>query len=139
MELADKIYDRVTELSVAGDELAAESMYGYAAEKYMEALRLLPLPAVQWEAAGWLLTALGDVSFLAGKFSEAADYLYQALNCPATQDNPFVHLRLGQSLLGQADLQSAEQHLLKAYMLGGDEIFESEDPVYFNTIKKIIQ
>ncbi len=47
----------------------------------------------------WLNTSLGDAHYLLDDFDTAAQFLWDALNCPDGFSNPFVHLRLGQCLL----------------------------------------
>jgi hypothetical protein len=44
--------------------------------------------------------------------------------------NPFIHLRLGQSLFEQGDMERAESELLQAYMLAGKDIFSEDDTKY---------
>ncbi|MDJ0969985.1 MAG: hypothetical protein QNJ06_08785 [Kiloniellales bacterium] len=53
--------------------------------------------------------------------------------------NLFVRLRLGQAqfVLGQLD-RSADE-LARAYMGGGSEIFEEEDPKYWDFIRSKLQ
>jgi len=40
--------------------------------------------------------------------------------------NPFIHYRLGQSLLQQQNEEAGIGHLLEAYMLDGEDIFLAE-------------
>ena len=44
---------------------------------FQQAWDLLPEPAVQWEAATWILAALGDVYFLSGDYEAARAYLQE--------------------------------------------------------------
>jgi len=54
--------------------------------------------------------------------------------CPAAIGNPFIHLRRGQVLFEQGEMEAAVQELLRAYMRGGDEIFSEDDPKYFRLL-----
>ena len=46
-------------------------------------------------------------------------------------DQPVVpHLRLGQALLEQGEQDRAADELIRAYMGGGPELFERDDPKY---------
>lgn len=110
-----------------------------AGELFHRALGLVPPPLTQWDAAIWLLTALGDVLFLQGRFVEAHGPLVQALACPGAAANPFIHLRLGQTCLEIGDEECANDHLARAYMAGGDEIFDDEDPKYHAHIRALLR
>lgn len=105
--------------------------------KYNEALDLVPSPKEDWEASTWTYTALGDAYFLKSHFKEASNFFYDALNCPGGIENPFINLRLGQSLFELNQLDKSKEFLLRAYMLEGTEIFDDEDPKYFEIIRNI--
>jgi hypothetical protein len=86
-----------------------------------------------------LYTALGDISFLLQSYEETVDYMYDAINCPDGFGNPFIYLRLGESLFETGgDVNRIKDYLMKAYMLAGTEIFEGEDEKYFEVIKDIV-
>lgn len=138
-ELDAGIHTRIVALCGEGDAFAEAQDFDYALARYREALALLPGPPHEWEAATWIFTAIGDVLFQSGNFYEARDVLMQALLCPAGVDNPFVHLRLGQACLELEDHHCAEDHLTRAYMAGGDEIFDGEDSKYQSYIRKLLR
>ncbi len=106
---------------------------------YLRALELLPQPVHQWEAATWLFTALGDVLFLQRNYLEARESLKAAMHCPRAIGNPFIHLRLGQVNYELNELARAKDELARAYMGGGDEVFEGEDPKYRLHIEEIVR
>lgn len=137
-ELNDEVYDRITELSDEGNELAEKESFEGAVAKFTEALELLPSPKTDWEAAMWLYASIGDMYWLLGRYEEAANCLFDALNCPGGFENPFVHLRLGESLCESGRGEKAREHLLQAYLLDGEDVFADEDPKYFGIIKDII-
>lgn len=74
-------------------------------------------------------------TFLSGHFAYGVGAFEQALSCPRGFSNPFIHLRLGQCHLEQADLDMAAEHLARAYMLEGKEIYAREDAKYFEFLK----
>jgi tetratricopeptide (TPR) repeat protein len=137
-ELDDKTYTEIQRLSKLGNELADEEKYSEAIEKYSQAYALLPEPKKDWEASTWLLASIGDMHFELKNYKKTVSAMYDALNCPAGIENPFIYLRLGESLLEINDLKNARENLLRAYMLEGEEIFENEDAKYLNSIKDII-
>src|SRR5690606_10985500 len=113
-------------LSEAGNECCDEEDYEGAIENWQQALALLPEPRQDWEAATWLYASLGDAYYQSDAYDMARDILYEALNCPEGQANPFIHYMLGKSLL-RLDNERAVDVLLRAYMLDGTDIFDSDD------------
>lgn len=138
MELSDHVHERVQALSAQGDASAEQGRYHEALEKYVEALGLLPEPTTDWEAATWLLAAIGDAHFLAGDYEHARAALSDAMHCPDAIGNPFLHLRLGQSQFELGNLERAEDELTRAYMGAGPSIFKHEDPKYFEYLKSVL-
>lgn len=132
--LETHIHERIQSLCATGDELADEDDFAAAIALYREAWALLPEPRTQWEAATWILAAIGDANFLSGDFAAGRDTLAMAMHCPDAIGNPFLHLRLGQCQFELGDLARAADELARAYMGGGSEIFD-EDEKYFAFLK----
>jgi tetratricopeptide (TPR) repeat protein len=122
-----------------GDALAAQRRYPDAVDLYRRAWSLLPEPKEVWSAATWLLVAIADAQFLSLEFASAADTLESAKFCPGAIGNPFVHLRLGQSLLETGNRDRALDELTRAYMGGGREIFEEDDPKYLAALATVLK
>jgi tetratricopeptide (TPR) repeat protein len=137
-ELDQATHEQVVSLASEGDSLLEAGELSAALNTYLQALELLPEPVHQWEAATWLLTALGDVLFLQGNYLEAQNSLHEALHCPGAVGNPFIHLRLGQINYELQEPVRAKDEFVRAYMGGGDEVFEGEDPKYKQCIKEIL-
>ena len=133
-ELPDKVYERIQVLSNKGDTLAEECNYPAALEQYWAAWDLLPEPKTNWQAATWLLGAIGDANFLGGDYTAGRDNLSLAMRCPDAIGNPFLHLRLGQCQFELGNLDRAADELSRAYMSAGDSIFEDEEK-YFTFLK----
>ncbi len=134
--LDDETYVQLTRLSVEGNQLVDLSQYDQARKKFMTAVNLLPNPKNKWDAALWLYASIGDTYLFEEKFKEASENFYNALNCPDGQESAFVHLRLGQSFYELDYQKKAKEHLLKAYMLDGNEIFREEEKKYFDFLQK---
>jgi tetratricopeptide (TPR) repeat protein len=130
MELEGDLYRRVKRLSEQGNRHMEAEAWDKAVSIFDEALELLPEPKNQWEAALWLHASIGDACFMKGDFARAKEALFDALNCPDGNGNPFVLIRLGEVLLELGDTERAKEYLLRAYMLEGKGIFEAEDPKY---------
>jgi tetratricopeptide (TPR) repeat protein len=104
-----------------------------------EALNLLPEPRQQWNAAGWLLVGMGECAFRLGQWEAAVGPLQDAMICPGTLGNPWVHLRLGQVRYELDEKDRAADELARAYMGGGREVFEGEDPKYFGLVERVLK
>ena len=97
MELTDEIYNNILELTETGDEYYEKGELRKAEKAYLEALELLPEPKDDWEAGTWIYTALGDVYLEEQDYLKAKEVLYDALNCPNSQ-NPYIYYNLGIAL-----------------------------------------
>jgi tetratricopeptide (TPR) repeat protein len=133
-ELSDATYARIRALCDKGDSLAKEGDYSSALTRYWEAWDLLPEPKTEWDAATWILAALGDANFMASDFEAGKDNLSLAMHCPEAIGNPFLHLRLGQCQFELGNLNQAADELTRAYMGGGAGIFEGAEK-YFAFLK----
>ena len=139
-ELPAAIYERITHLSALGDVLAREKKYDDAIKRYQEAWDLLPEPKTAWKAASWLLTAIGDANFFSNRFDTCIEVFGRAIvHGVGGLGNPFLHLRLGESLFERGRLGEAADELMRAYMGGGADIFGTEDPKYLQYLKTIAQ
>ena len=134
-KLPKELSELVDGLCRQGDQFAGMEQYDDAIEKYGQAWDLLPEPRDQWAAATWILISAGDAHFRMKEYGEANDLLLDALNYPDGEANPFLYLRLGQSLLELGQLDDAADALEEAFRLGGAELFADEDPRYIGFVK----
>lgn len=125
--LSEEIHGRIKMLCADGDSFARDADYPTALSKYWAAWDLLPEPQTQWEAATWILAAIGDANYWIGDFVAGCENLSLAMHCPNAIGNPFLHLRLGQCQFELGNLDRAADELSRAYMAGGSELFEGED------------
>lgn len=130
-----------SELNLQIRHQCAEGYARYDQGAFKDALRLfyqawllLPKPQTDYEAAGWVLTAIGDTYFRMSQYEQGREALESALYCPRADESPFVHLRLGQCLWELLHPESAQSHLLQAYAIGQVEIFAAEDQKYYVAI-----
>lgn len=134
-ELSHDTHERIKKLSADGDALAEAGRYPDALTKYWAAWDLLPEPQTDWDAAIWLLAAIGDANFLGGDFNAGRDNFSLAMHCPGAIGNPFLHLRLGQCQLELGNEERAADELARAYMAEGHQIFADQDPKYLAFLK----
>jgi tetratricopeptide (TPR) repeat protein len=134
-KLPKEISQIVDDLCRKGDHFAGMEQYDDALEKYGQAWDLLPEPRNQWPAATWILMSAGDAHFRMKEFDEGADLLWDAIEFPEGDSNPFLHLRLGQCLLELGQMNEAANVLEEAFRTGGEELFADEDPKYLGFVK----
>lgn len=122
-----------------GNELFEEEKYLQAISIWLEGLNSLNKPLNMQSEAVWFQTSIADAYFMLGEYEKAYPYLWDAKSNISGEGytNPFVVLRLGQCSfeLGKDD---AVEYLIRAYMLAGKDIFESEDEKYFDQIINLI-
>ncbi|MBP6896866.1 MAG: tetratricopeptide repeat protein [Gammaproteobacteria bacterium] len=134
-DLPSAIHADIKQICADGDALAEQRLYKEAIATYNKAWVLLPAPQADWESSTWILAAIGDACFLGGFFVSGSEAMEYAMRCPSGFGNPFLHLRLGQSALERGQNEVAAEHLARAYMLEGKEIFALDDPKYFAFLK----
>jgi tetratricopeptide (TPR) repeat protein len=129
--LDEATHATIRNLCAKGDELVLQKQFEKAFCFYRDALNLVPKPVEEWEATTWILVAIGDLYFLAGKIEKAVGAFEDAVRCPGGLGNPFIHLRLGECHFELGNQDRAADELTRAYMGGGKQIFEKEGPKYF--------
>ena len=138
-ELDEATFQALTRLSEEGNNWFEEGKYPEALEHYRRALQMIPKPLEEWEASTWVLAGIADCLFLMRDYDQAAVYLEQVLGCPGAFGNEFIHLRIGQTALERGEEALAKEHLARAYMGGGQEIFEGEDPKYLHFLRRFMK
>jgi len=133
--LSEELNKKIEQLVAEGNVLVDEDDYVSALDKFEDALDLIPNPKNSWEEALWIYASIGDMQVFTEDYESAAENFFNALNCPDAQQNSFLHLRLGQALFELDDKEKALDHLLKAYDIDGEEIFDDEDHKYFEYLK----
>lgn len=130
----DKILDRIDQLSEEGNAYCDEEKYSEAIRVWSEALLLIPQPQHVHAESLWLEASIGDAYFLEDDFENALTHFENAKRniIENAYENPFIMLRLGQCFLEAQNHESAQEYLLRAYMMEGKEIFEEESPKYFD-------
>ncbi|TQV73450.1 tetratricopeptide repeat protein [Exilibacterium tricleocarpae] len=136
--LASQTATRIKSLCAQGYEHYDTQDYKGALRVFYQAWLEVPKPQTDWIEAGWVLTAIGDTYFRLNQFHQAREALNSALHCPQAEGNPFIHLRLGQSLLEQGDIGNARRELHRAYNVGGTAIFEREPEKYLAAIRDVV-
>ena len=133
--LSDEVHGQIKTLCSTGDALAKAEKFPAALKFYWQAYDLLPEPKTDWEAATWILAAIGDANFLSGDYQAGRDNLTTAMHGPDAIGNPFFHLRLGQCQYELGNQDRAADELARAFLLEGEALFAEEDPKYLEFVK----
>lgn len=128
----DQTLDRIDQLSEEGNIQCDEGNYQAAIRVWTEALDLVPSPQHVHAESLWLEASIGDAFFLLDDFDNALFHFEKAKQniIENAYENPFIMLRLGQCYLEDNNSESAQEYLLRAYMMEGRDIFEDESPKY---------
>lgn len=137
-KLDDSVHQRILQLSKAGDKWLAAGDYSMAIAQFSAAFALVPEPYQEWDASLWLLTALGEAHYFAGEYELARVALTSVMHVPGAIGNAFVHLRLGQVQFELGNTRQAADELVRAYMGGGEALFEQEDEKYFAFLRAFL-
>lgn len=129
-ELDEVTHAALLEAAAEGDAHAAAGRYRDAVVTYNKGWELIPAPKTDWEASTWILAAIADAAFRGRLFKSARQALDYAMRCPDAIGNAFLHLRRGQVLFEQGELDGAADELIRAYMAGGPELFDEEPAKY---------
>jgi len=138
-ELNEEAYSRIKRLCAEGDALVGQRQFEKAFGCYRHALNIVPKPVEEWEATTWILAAIGDLYFTEEKTEKALSAFEDAVRCPGGLGNPFIHLRLGQCYFELGKQDRAADELTRAYMAGGLEILENENPKYLQFLLTILK
>jgi hypothetical protein len=137
-QLDDRTHQEITRLCQEGDRLVDRGDDAAALDRYYAAWDLVPADKENWEAATWILAAVGEVYFRHRKHDKALHSFQMAVRCPGGLGNPFIHLRLGEIRFDLGEFPAAGDELTRAYMGGGEEIFANEDRKYLDYLHTIL-
>jgi tetratricopeptide (TPR) repeat protein len=138
-ELSEETHSQIARLCERGDQLAENGVFDEALKLYNAALALLPEPKSDWEATLWIYAAIGDSQFLSRDYASAKTTFVEAITEHGGVGNPFLHLRLGQSLFELDEKDAAAEELTRAYGLEGAELFEEDDVKYLDFLRTKIE
>ncbi|MCC9602286.1 hypothetical protein LOC67_17160 [Stieleria sp. JC731] len=133
--LDDDVDEQVQDELERGNDLMEGSDFQSALEAFGNALERLPEPQTEYDYALHAYCGMGDAHFLLGNFAKCVSAFESAQKCDGGIGNPFVHLRLGQAYMQEGNSSQAADHLMRAYMAEGPEIFSDEDPIYLEFLK----
>ena len=123
MELNDQVYDRIVRLCNEGDTFVEKGKDDKAIESYIICSGFGSVTEDRLGNKYMDLYSIRRYLFLNREYEKAKSNLYNARNCPDGISNPFILLRLGESLFECGELDKAREYLLRAYILEGYKLF----------------
>jgi hypothetical protein len=139
-ELADELHERIEARCTRGDAFARSRQFAEAIREYDAAWELLPEPKASWEAALWILAAIGDAHLRSGDWWACRKVLQEALKgCAGAVENLFIRLRLGQSLFELGEMREATNWMALAFLMEGKRLFAAEEPKYLAFLQEQLQ
>ena len=130
--ISTELQAEIDRLCALGDTHADRDRFPDALGLYWQAWDLLPEPKIDCEAATWILAAVGDANFLGRDYEAGVDNLSTVMHCPGGIGIPFLHMRLGQCQFELGDYARAIDELNRAFVGGGEDLFDDEDPKYLD-------
>lgn len=134
IDVSSEVIDIVNE----AEDLMSEMKYKEAIKLYEKAFKSLQYPVQDFLNILYIQEGMGEAYFYLGEYEKVVEILSKIYITPYGEetDDPNVLLRLGQSLIEIGELEQGKEVLLKAYAIGGRDIFNEEDPKYYHLIKR---
>ncbi len=133
-ETLEQAIDRLCD---EGEAFFAQDDYLKALDIYKNAWELLPDRKEDHDMSTWITAAIGEAYFLLQDFKNSAEWFRRGMLCSDGFANPFILLKYGVSEYELGDMHTANEYLLRAYMLEGEAIFANEDGKFFDLVKKM--
>ena len=130
-----EVTDEIERLFAEGEEFTDAEQDSDALIRFRAAWDLLPEPKDEQPPAVRILAAIADCHFYLGNWEECRRAVQHAFRCGAEVDNPFLRLRLGQSLYELGGEQEAANWLVPVYLQEGRKPFEDEEPKYLQFVR----
>jgi hypothetical protein len=127
--MADAL-DQAEQLFAEGNELADAEQHADALAHFRAAWDVLPEPREDQDVAIRILAAIADCHFYLGQWQRCRQAVQHAFRCGADMADPFLRLRMGQSLYELGEEREAANWLVPVYLQEGREPFEGDDPKY---------
>jgi hypothetical protein len=131
--------DDVDRLVAAGEQFAQAARHDEALPQFRAAWEAMPEPKDEHDAAVGVLAAIADCCFFLGQWDECHDAVQHAFRCGADLSNPFLRLRLGQSLYELGNVHESANWLVPVYLMEGCEPFENDDPKYLESFRSRLE
>tara|TARA_R110002051_G_scaffold13808_1_gene45541 strand:+ start:3368 stop:3937 length:570 start_codon:yes stop_codon:yes gene_type:complete len=87
----------------------------------------------------FIIICIGEICFAERMIEEAFENFNFALKFKDTIGNPFIHLRMGQLNYLVQNKDKTLDELSRALIMGGEEVYEHEDPRFLEMVKNVLK
>lgn len=133
-----ELSEKIGSISKKAKSLTLTGKFKESIAEYQKGIALLGADVMQSKYAVMLFCGVGEAYFLQKEWKEALDYYGKAVASEGGLGEPLIHLRLGQIRFEFGQFEKAADELMRAYMGGGNLMFEGEDPKYFKLIEPLL-
>ena len=137
-ELSEKLYEAITNLLDEGDELVERGKYKEAIAYYEEAMNRLPEPKEDWTLFDTIAICIGDSYYEMGEYIVADRFYTMSLTRGSGIENPYVWYVKGRNLIKLDNKGEGVDALMRAYMLDGTDVFDTDDGEFLSYIEPYI-
>jgi len=137
-ELSEKLYEAITNLLDEGDELVERGKYKEAIAYYEEAMNRLPEPKEDWTLFDTIAICIGDSYYEMGEYIVADRFYTMSLTRGSGIENPYVWYVKGRNLIKLGNKGEGVDALMRAYMLDGTDVFDTDDGEFLSYIEPYI-
>lgn len=137
-ELSEKLYEAITNLLDEGDELVERGKYKEAIAYYEEAMNRLPEPKEDRALFDTIAICIGDSYYEMGEYIVADRFYSMSLTRGSGIENPYVWYVKGRNLIKLGNKEEAIDALMRAYMLDGTDVFDTDDGEFLSYIEPYI-
>ena len=137
-ELSEKLYEAITNLLDEDDELVERGKYKEAIAYYEEAMNRLPEPKEDWTLFDTIAICIGDSYYEMGEYIVADRFYTMSLTRGSGIENPYVWYVKGRNLIKLGNKEEGVDALMRAYMLDGTDVFDTDDGEFLSYIEPYI-
>lgn len=137
-ELSEKLYEAITNLLDEGDELVERGKYKEAIAYYEEAMNRLPEPKEDWTLFDTIAICIGDSYYEMGEYIVADRFYTMSSTRGSGIENPYVWYVKGRNLIKLGNKEEGVDALMRAYMLDGTDVFDTDDGEFLSYIEPYI-
>ena len=137
-ELSEKLYEAITNLLDEGNELVERGKYKEAIAYYEEAMNRLPEPKEDWTLFDTIAICIGDSYYEMGEYIVADRFYSMSLTRGSGIENPYVWYVKGRNLIKLGNKEEGVDALMRAYMLDGTDVFDTDDGKFLSYIEPYI-
>lgn len=135
----DEVFlQKISDLSKNAKRLTLKGNYQESIKEYQKGLDLLGEQVMKSKYAVMFFSGIGEAYFLEKQWEDALEYYGYAVKSEGGLGEPLIHLRLGQLRFELGQMEKAKDELMRAYMGGGNIMFEGEDSKYFHLVREIM-